>query len=60
MNNRKGVETFADKNSPSIVCGVVHHSAKTHFIVNLEALLTIDNTIMDSMGKGVACISGGG
>lgn len=54
MNNRNGVETFAHKNSPSIVLRR-HRYQYQYLIKGIER--TIDKTIIESLGSGVEYIS---
>lgn len=52
MNKRKGVDTFADRNSPSIVY--------TFISINVKPRIrqpTIDRTIIESFGSGVISCS---
>lgn len=51
INSRNGVDTFADRNSPSIVC---HKIARNQAKISEEVIkLTIERTIIDSIGSGV-------
>jgi hypothetical protein len=49
MKRRKGVDTFADRNSPSIVCT---YKKQSRGCLKIEAL-TIERTIIESFGSGV-------
>jgi hypothetical protein len=49
MNNKNGVETFADKNSPNMVYEPIVSMRRKVTRVRL----TIDSTIMDKAGSGV-------
>ena len=58
MKSRNGAETLADRNSPSMVCERQFQlQASGSHPVNLH---TIDKTIIESVGSGVAYTSGGG
>ena len=50
MNNKNGVDTFADKNSPSIV---LREKLNLGILYLDYTLLTIERTIMDIFGNGV-------
>ena len=54
MNSRKGVDTLAHRNSPSIVLRRQKHQYQ-YFVKEIER--TIDNTVMESFGSGVEYIS---
>ena len=51
INSRNGVDTFADKNSPSIVCYKIARNQAKMFKEVMK--LTIERTIIDNMGSGV-------